>query len=156
MFEIERKFLVKNDNWRKSVNLSTEMQQGYIVNSKDISVRIRIEHDQATLTFKSSITESNLTRREYEFDINLQKALNMLETLTSTKIIKTRHYVWVGNHKWEIDEFAGDNCGLIIAELELEHEDALFDKPDWVGNEVTEDSRYLNAVLINNPYKDWK
>ena len=154
--EIERKFLLSSDQWRELVTKKVKMQQGYLATSANAaSVRVRIVGDKANLNIKSATLE--LFRHEYEYPIPIVDAQEMLEHLCETPLIeKIRHYVSVGNHVWEIDEFSGDNAGLIVAEVELQHVDEKFDKPQWLGDEVTQDKRYYNVCLVRHPYKQWK
>jgi adenylate cyclase len=149
--EIERKFLVddRNDSWRKAEY--SEIRQGYLSVDKHRTVRIRTAGDSAYLTIKG-ITEG-ATRAEYEYPIPLAHANEMLDTLCLRPLIE-KHRYRVDYHGliWEVDEFYGDNSGLIVAEVELESEQHVFDKPPWVGEEVTDNPRYYNANLVNNPY----
>lgn len=152
--EIEKKFLLCNDQWRQQVAKSVQFRQGYLVGSDKSSVRIRIEGDQANLNIKSATL--GIRRQEFEYPIPMDDAKELLSTLCDRPLIeKTRHYVFAGRHTWEIDEFSGDNAGLIVAEVELSHEDDVFDAQDWLGQEVSEDQRYYNSMLIKTPYSQW-
>jgi len=152
--EIEKKFLLANDNWRQQVKKSIQFSQGYLVGSEKASVRVRIEADKSNINIKGATL--GMTRQEFEYPIPMEDAEELLETLCDKPLIKkTRHYVYSGVHVWEIDEFGGDNEGLIVAEIELSHEDETFEKFDWLGEEVSEDKRYYNSMLIRNPYKNW-
>lgn len=156
--EIERKFLLKNDLWRQQVAKKTHFIQGYLnqieENSSKSSVRIRIEGDQANINIKS--LEIGLSRDEYEYPIPVDEAQNMLKKLAVGPIIeKVRYLVESEGVTWEIDEFFGDNEGLIIAEVELEAEDQRLTLDDWVGREVTDDVKYYNVSLSKYPFKNW-
>ena len=153
--EIERKFLLANNNWRALVEKSIKFSQGYLVGSEKASVRVRIEADKSNINIKGATL--GVRRQEFEYPIPMQDAQELLETLCDRPIIeKTRHYVYSGEHLWEIDEFSGDNKGLIVAEIELKHENDSFEIHDWLGEEVSADKRYYNSMLIKNPYKNWQ
>jgi adenylate cyclase len=153
--EIERKFLVTSDSWRKEARASTFMRQGYLTDERHCSVRVRIEGETATLNIKSATVGAQ--RLEFEYDIPLLDAHRMLDALRCKPLIqKVRFYIDVGAHTWEIDVFQGENAGLIVAEIELDHPDEPFDRPDWLGEEVTEDIRYYNTCLASNPYCNWQ
>jgi adenylate cyclase len=151
--EIERRFLVNGDAWR-SLGEAREYQQGYISVDPERIVRVRIAGDQAWLTLKAKV--SDVSRHEFEYEIPKQDAQTILSSMCPMQVSKHRTRVVMGNHVWEIDEFHGENHGLILAEIELDSEDAVFDKPDWVGEEVTSDGRYTNAHLANHPYSGWE
>lgn len=151
--EIERKFLLANDSWRGAVRRSERLAQGYLGGER-CSVRVRIGGAQAHLNIKSR-TRGH-TRLEFEYPIPLADARQLLAELALPGAIdKTRHHVEHGGRHWEIDEFHGDNLGLIVAEIELEHAEAAFERPSWLGPEVTDDTRYYNASLAERPYADW-
>ncbi len=151
--EIERKFLVKNDNWRTAAT-GTQFRQGYLCLAPERTVRVRLEGDVGKLTIKGR-TEG-LSRAEYEYQIPAAEAAELLDSLCLQPLIeKIRYRIEHAGRSWEIDEFSGDNQGLILAELELETENAIFELPDWVGKEVSDDPRYYNARLVNNPFKSW-
>lgn len=153
--EIERKFLVDNrsGSWRNA--RYSEIRQGYLSADKHRTVRVRTVGDAAYLTIKG-ITEG-ATRTEYEYPIPAADAGEMLDTLCLWPLIENRRYrVEYGGLIWEVDEFYGDNDGLIIAEVELESARQVFDTPPWAGAEVTDDPRYYNANLVGNPYTKWK
>ncbi len=152
--EIERKFLVKNDAWWQHVDHSTRIRQGYFAPIAKASLRVRVDGNKANINVKSATL--GIKRMEYEYVIPLDEAEEMLDQLCETPLIeKNRHRVKVGNHLWEIDEFFGDNLGLLVAEIELDAEDELFEIPEWLGVEVTDDERYYNVNLVNHPYKKW-
>ena len=153
--EIERKFLVNNQDWRPLVSSSKVYRQGYIYTHNNTTVRVRVSGSEGYLTIKGTRTGS--ARAEFEYPIPLEDAQEMLETLCDRPLIeKTRYIVTQGELIWEIDEFEGDNEGLILAEVELSEENQAIDLPDWIGKEVTEDSRYYNANLVKYPYSQWK
>lgn len=152
--EIERKFLLKNDNWKTSVSHSTHIRQGYLAPLSRSSIRVRIEGQAANINIKSATL--GIRRTEYEYPIPMADAIEMLDNLCEEpQINKTRHLVKNNQHTWEIDEFYDDNQGLLVAEIELSSEDEKFDSPEWLGEEVTEDTRYYNVNLIKHPFKDW-
>jgi len=152
--EIERKFLLANDDWRNQVVRSSRIRQGYMGNVDKASVRIRVQGARANINIKSATLE--MRRMEYEYEIPLGEAEEMLDQLCNTpQIDKTRFIVEQGKHIWEIDEFYGDNEGLLVAEIELATEGEVFDKPQWLGEEVTNDPRYYNVNLIKNPFSRW-
>ncbi len=152
--EIERKFLVKDMSWKDMADNGTHYSQGYLVGSKHASVRVRIQGEKAFINIKSATM--NITRQEYEYEIPLSEATEMLDTLCEKPLIdKVRYHVKNENHVWEVDVFSGDNEGLIVAEIELEHQDEHFARPDWLGDEVSDDTRYYNVCLVKHPYKDW-
>lgn len=152
--EIERKFLIKNNSWKNEADQGTEYSQGYLVGSKDASVRVRIQGEKAYINIKSATID--ITRQEFEYEIPLDEAKQMLATLCEKPLIsKTRHLLSHDKHVWEIDVFKGDNKGLIVAEIELSAVDEAFDKPSWLGLEVSDDKRYYNVCLVSHPFKDW-
>jgi adenylate cyclase len=151
--EIERKYLLANEDWRPQVTKSTGMRQGYLCNADTTSVRVRIAGDKAHLNIKSG--GLTISRQEFEYEIPLNDAEQLLNRVTNGLIEKTRHLVQHAGLLWEIDEFSGDNQGLVVAEVELEREDQAIQCPDWLGPEVSEDPRYYNVMLIENPYKNW-
>ena len=152
--EIERKFLVQGDVWR-SQGKSVLLRQGYLSSHPDRVVRVRMEDDVATLTIKGRTTGA--TRGEWEYGIPVADAQALLDTLCERPLIeKYRTRIVHAGLTWEVDEFLGDNAGLIVAEIELQSEAQDFSKPDWVGEEVTGDPRYFNANLIQHPYATWR
>ena len=153
--EIERKFLVKGD-FKPDAFQSIMITQGYLCKDNGITVRVRIKGDKGFLTIKGKRT--GISRFEWEKEISENEAFALLEQADSRRIAKTRHLVknTDGKHVWEVDEFHGDNEGLVVAEIELRNENEPFDKPDWIGEEVTDDPRYYNSQLVKNPYKNWK
>jgi CYTH domain-containing protein len=152
--EIERKFLVKGDAWRSDAK-GTTYRQGYLNSAKERTVRVRTAEGKAYITIKGLTVGA--TRAEYEYEIPYDDAKAMLETLAEKPLIEKRRYkIPAGDVTWEIDEFLGDNGGLIVAEVELKSEDQAFDKPVWLDDEVTDDPRYYNANLIRNPFRLWR
>lgn len=153
--EIERKFLLRSDAWRENADEGTRFRQGYIIGAEKASVRIRIEGSLANINIKSATL--GVRRQEYEYSIPLSEAEEMLDTLCEQpQIEKVRYHVPVGKHTWEVDVFSGDNEGLVVAEVELSDEDEVFERPDWLGDEVSDDTRYYNVCLVKHPYKDWE
>ncbi len=149
--EIERKFLVKGDEWR-SLGVAEIYRQGYIANSNGRTVRVRVVGDQGYLTIKGLTV--GMGRSEFEYKIPVEDAQELLETLCDRPFIeKTRYKINIGDLTWEVDEFWGENQGLILAEVELETEDQSIDIPHWIGEEVTSDPRYYNVNLVKNPFK---
>ena len=152
--EIERKFLLRNDEWREEVRDSVRLVQGYLARGPQSAVRIRVKGDKAELNVKHTL--DGIERLEFEYQIPLQDAQEMLEKVALRPLIdKTRHHVEHGGHLWEIDEFYGDNAGLIVAEIELESTDESFDMPQWLGDEVSHDPRYYNSNLSELPFNRW-
>lgn len=152
--EIERKFLVTNDSWKKEVTSTAEYTQGYLATERSCSIRIRVEQDRASLNIKSATL--GISRNEYDYPIPLSEANEILQDLCIKPLLKkTRYHVPHGTHVWEIDVFDGDNKGLVVAEIELETQDELFSRPDWLGEEVSDDPRYYNVSLVDHPYSKW-
>ncbi len=152
--EIERKFLVKGD-FRKHAKGMRLIVQGYISSHPARSVRVRQVGRQAFLTIKGIGDAAGVRRLEWEQEISMADAEGLLGLCEPGRIEKRRYTIPVGRHLFEVDEFLGDNQGLILAEVELKTEDEAFDKPDWLGEEVTGQERYYNAMLIRIPYKSW-
>jgi adenylate cyclase len=153
-YEIERKFLLKSDAWRYQVFETIQIKQAYLCNTDKASLRVRVTNKKAYISTKTMTYA--IRRHEFEYEIPVADAEFMLQHMCQgSAVIKQRHLVKVENHVWEIDEFDGDNKGLLVAEIELEHETQPFNKPDWVGKEVSDDIRYLNVSLVNKPYKTW-
>lgn len=152
--EIERKFLVTGD-YKRSVYKSEEIIQGYLSSNPQRTVRVRIKGDKAYLTIKGLSSGSGLTRFEWEKEIGVDEAKELIALCEPGMIDKVRHYIHCGGKIFEVDEFRGDNEGLIIAEIELTDEGEAFGKPDWLGKEVTGDKRYYNSYLAAIPYSKW-
>ena len=151
--EIERKFLVRGDAWRKLAK-GTAYRQGYLSTVKERTVRVRTIDDKGFLTVKGITTGA--TRVEYEYEIPVEDAGEMLDDLCEQPIIeKVRYKIPFAGLVWEVDEFGGVNKGLIVAEVELESEDQPFEKPEWIGEEIADDPRYFNSNLIAHPYSQW-
>lgn len=155
--EIERKFLVKGD-FKEIAFKATRITQGYLNSSPERTVRVRVKGDKGYMTVKGMGNGSGLSRFEWEKEIPVEDVKAMLELAEPGVIDKVRYLVknTDGVHTWEVDEFHGDNEGLIVAEVELGDENETFDKPEWLGEEVTGDIRYYNSMLMKNPYKNWK
>lgn len=152
--EIERKFLLKNDGWRTLAGPGVVFRQGYLIGARQASVRVRIEGESAFLNIKSMTL--GIRRQEYQYPLPLNDANEMLDMLCEKPLIeKTRYLVHLGEHEWEIDVFAGENDGLIVAEVELASEDEAISLPDWIGVEVSSDPRYYNVNLVKHPYRLW-
>ncbi len=153
--EIERKFLVDHEKWKALTKLKgIAYQQGYLVNEKGKTVRIRIAGDKAFITIKGA-TEG-FTRKEYEYEIPLKDGQELLENFNLKGTAKTRFRITVAGKVWEVDEFSAENTGLIVAEIELKDENETFEKPGWLGEEVTSDPRYYNSNLAQNPFSSWE
>jgi len=150
--EIERKFLVTGDGWRKAHGV--RLTQGYLNRDKERTVRIRLAGEQAFITVKG--VTSGALRAEFEYAIPPTDAEQLLQLCDGPIVDKTRYSIEHNGFKWEVDEFRGDNAGLVVAEIELEHEDQKFDLPSWVGREVTDDPRFFNSNLAVNPYRNWR
>lgn len=152
--EIERKFLLNNDDWRDSVEETHRIRQGYLAGTDKSSIRVRVADDRGELNIKSMTL--GIERLEYEYAISRDDAEEMLDRLAIGPLIeKHRHLVRLGNHTWEIDEFFGDNDGLVVAEIELGSADEVFERPGWVGTEVSDDERYYNVMLAKHPFRNW-
>ena len=155
MLEIERKFLVTSDQFKADALAKNEISQGYLNSNPERTVRVRIKGESGFITIKGKGNETGTTRFEWETEIPLSEAKPLLALCEKGVIEKMRYEVKVGKHTFEVDEFYGDNQGLIVAEIELKSEDETFEKPHWLGEEVTNDNRYYNAALSLNPFKNW-
>lgn len=155
MVEIERKFLVTSTEYKDLAFAKIQMAQGYLSSHPERSVRVRIADERGWLTIKGKGNDSGTTRFEWEKEIPLTEAVSLIELCENGVVEKFRHKVKIGSHIAEVDEFLGDNAGLVIAEIELKSEDEYFQKPDWLGREVTGESQYYNAAISNNPFKNW-
>jgi adenylate cyclase len=152
--EIERKYLLKNDAWRAQADQGAEYVQGYLVGSPSASVRVRIQGEQAYINIKSATL--GIRRTEYEYAIPLKDARHMLDKLCEKPLIKKKRYhVNHSGNVWEVDEFSGENTGLVVAEIELPDEETQPVLPDWIGEEVSGDPRYYNVSLVKHPYCKW-
>lgn len=152
--EIERKFLVKGEFKARAVN-ATRITQGYLSTVPERTVRIRINGEKGFITIKGIGSASGVSRYEWEMEIPYTEAEELLEICEPGIIDKTRYLVNAGRHTFEVDVFSGENQGLVVAEVELGSEDETFERPDWLGKEVTGDVRYFNANLIKNPFSKW-
>jgi CYTH domain-containing protein len=151
--EIERKFLVKGEQWR-SLATGTVYRQGYLSTKKGCTVRVRLVGDRGYLTIKG--LSQGISRAEYEYPIPAKDAQEMLDNLCEPPLIeKTRYKIEIAGLIWEVDEFAGENQGLIVAEVELPDENQTIELPDWIDQEVSDDSRYYNVNLAQHPYSQW-
>ncbi|WP_369752935.1 CYTH domain-containing protein [Flavobacterium sp. WC2409] len=155
MIEIERKFLVTSEAFKKEAFTQNRIKQGYLSSVPQRTVRVRTKGDRAFMTVKGVSNSSGMSRFEWEKEISIDEATKLLELCEKGIIDKTRFEVKVDNHTFEIDEFHGENEGLIMAEIELTSENENFEKPYWLGQEVTNDKRYYNSYLSANPYKTW-
>ena len=156
MLEIERKFLVNSEDFKSQASHKNQIAQGYLNSNPERTVRVRVKGESGFLTIKGKGNETGMTRFEWETEISLAEAKNLIQLCENGVIDKIRYEVEIGNHTYEVDEFFGDNEGLVVAEIELKSEDEDFEKPNWLGQEVTNDERYYNAYLSNNPFKNWK
>ena len=153
--EIERKFLVRDDSYKQLAYSSSRIAQGYICSMRGRTVRVRIRDDKGYLTIKGPADIKGLGRYEWEKEIPLQEAQELMKLCEPGMIDKTRYLVKAGKHVFEIDEFYAENEGLVIAEVELETEGEAYEKPAFIGEEVTGDVRYYNSFLMRNPYTQW-
>lgn len=154
-FEIERKFLVEGD-FKSQAYQSSRIRQGYIMSEGRATVRVRIRDEKGYLTIKGRSDAAGISRYEFETKIPLRDAEDLMALCEPGVIDKTRYLVRAGQHVFEVDEFYGDNEGLVVAEVELSAEDEAFEKPAFIGREVTGDRRYYNSHLRTNPYKLWR
>ena len=153
--EIERKFLVLDDSFKHEAFSKSHIMQGYICSERGRTVRVRIRDERAYLTIKGPSVNGGLSRYEFEQEISLADAQQMMLFCEPGIIDKTRWLVKSGHHTFEVDEFFGDNEGLVVAEVELAYEDEPFEKPSFIGKEVTGDRRYYNSQLRANPFNKW-
>ncbi len=152
--EIERKFLVKGD-FKQDASKETRITQGYLSSVPERTVRVRIKGDKGFITIKGIGSASGASRFEWEKEIPVAEVESLLQLCEPGVIDKTRYLVKSGIHTFEVDEFYGDNKGLVVAEVELQSEDESFVKPAWLGEEVTGDARYYNSMLMKHPYTKW-
>jgi CYTH domain-containing protein len=155
MIEIERKFLVVSNEFINEAFAKKRIVQAYLSSNPERTVRIRIKENKAYLTIKGKGNASGTTRLEWETEIPVQDAEKLLHICEESSVDKTRYEVKVGHHTYEVDIFTGENDGLILAEIELQSEKEAFEKPSWLGEEVTNDERYYNAYLSRNPFRKW-
>jgi adenylate cyclase len=152
--EIERKFLVKGD-FKPFATKQTRITQGYISSIPERTVRVRVKGDKGFITIKGIGNASGATRYEWEKEIPVSEVNDLLAICEPGVIDKTRYLIKAGEHTFEVDEFYGENQGLIVAEIELKSEEDAFEKPEWLGKEVTGDVKYYNSMLMKNPYTKW-
>jgi adenylate cyclase len=155
MLEIERKFLVTSTSFKEEAFTQNKIKQGYLSSDPERTVRVRIKGDNGFLTIKGITNDTGLSRFEWEKEIPIEEAEALLLLCESGVIDKTRFEIKKGKHIFEVDEFYGENEGLVMAEIELASENESFEKPIWLGQEVTNDKRYYNSYLSNNPFKKW-
>ncbi|NDV46554.1 CYTH domain-containing protein [Paludibacter sp. 221] len=154
--EIERKFLVKSEIYKSEATKVYPIMQGYLCRVPERTVRIRVKGDKGYITIKGKSNDNGISRYEWENEIALEEAKELIKLSASGIIDKTRYEVPYGGHVFEVDEFHGDNEGLVVAEIELQAEDELFETPAWVGEEVTNVKKYYNSHLSEKPYKMWE
>ena len=153
--EIERKFLV-DGNFKQYSKKETRITQGYLSSIPERTVRVRIKGEKGFITIKGIGSASGASRYEWEKEIPVSEVKELLEICEPGAIDKTRYNVEFGGFTWEVDEFYSENDGLVVAEIELPSEETSFEKPEWLGEEVTGDAKYYNSMLMKNPYKNWK
>jgi CYTH domain-containing protein len=152
--EIERKFLVDHEKWGKLKKpAGTHYHQGYLTDEVNCVIRVRVTGVDGFITIKGA--NSGISRREYEYKIPAADASELINGFAKSSVEKIRYKIEIANKLWEIDEFLGDNEGLIMAEIELKNEDETFEKPEWLAREVSDDQRYYNSNLAKNPFKNW-
>ena len=154
--EIERKFLVRNSDYKRQAFSSSRIQQGYICSGHGRTVRVRVRDDRGYLTIKGPSDKEGVVRYEFEKEITLEEARELMKLCEPGRVDKTRYLVKIGSHTFEVDEFYGENEGLVMAEVELQRADEPYEKPDFIGEEVTGDHRYTNAHLSKHPFQSWK
>ncbi len=155
MREVERKFLVTSEEFRKEAESELHIKQGFLSTDPERTVRIRLQNGSGKITVKGISDKAGISRFEWERDIRGDEAIQLLKLCKGNLLIKTRYCIPVGKHLFEVDVFEGDNAGLIVAEVELENPDEPFVKPEWLGTEVTGDPKYYNAQLSINTYNQW-
>lgn len=151
--EIERRFLLANEDWRQAAAAPKLLSQGYFCVEKECTIRVRIAEGRAWLTLKGYL--SDVSRSEFEYEIPVAHARQMMETMCSFRLEKRRYEVEYQGFVFEVDEYSGENAPLIVAELELPSEQTDFPRPDWLGEEITSDARFTNAYLSRHPYSAW-
>jgi adenylate cyclase len=155
MIEIERKFLIVSEAFKRDALRQNHIAQGYLNTHAERTVRVRIKGEKGYLTIKGESSTTGLSRFEWEKEISVEEAKQLLLLCEKGVIEKIRYEIHVGEHLFEVDEFLGENKGLIIAEVELQSETEQFEKPNWIGKEVTKDHRYYNSYLSQNPFSSW-
>ncbi|WP_222982278.1 CYTH domain-containing protein [Flagellimonas meishanensis] len=153
--EIERKFLVESDAYKDFTISHTRIVQGFLNTHPERTVRVRIKGTAGFIAVKGASNHTGTTRFEWEIQISVAEATNLIDLCEGVILEKMRHEVPVGAHTFEVDEFLGENKGLVIAEIELGHEDEVFERPQWLGEEVTGDVKYYNSQLSKNPFSEW-
>ena len=156
MIEIERKFLVKSDDYKSVASTKTRIVQGFLNTDPNRTVRVRIKGDLGFITVKGKSNETGTSRFEWEKEISVEEAESLLKLCEKGILNKTRYEITIGNHVYEVDEFYDDNEGLTVAEIELNDENESFQKPAWLGIEVTGEVQYYNSQISKNPFKNWK
>jgi adenylate cyclase len=152
--EIERKFLVDHEKWNQVVKPNgTHYRQGYLLNDDHRTIRVRVTDKQGYITLKGA--SSGISRKEYEYKIPVEDGVELLDGFAQSEVEKIRYRIDFAGKLWEVDEFLGDNAGLIMAEIELKQETDEFERPDWITDEVSDDDRYYNSYLSTHPYKNW-
>ena len=155
MQEIERKFLVNSSEYKEEASAWSRIVQGYLNSASERTVRVRIKASEGFITIKGESNRSGTTRFEWEKEISLSEAEALIKLCEPGVIEKMRYEIWLGNHLFEVDEFLGENAGLVLAEVELRTENEVFEKPSWLGEEVTGDKRFYNSYLAKEPYRKW-
>lgn len=153
--EIERKFLVKSDEYKNHSESPERIVQGFLNTHPDRTVRVRIKNGKGFLAVKGASNESGTTRFEWETEISISEATNLIDLCEGAILEKMRYELCFGPHTFEVDEFLGENKGLVVAEIELGHEDEVFERPDWLGQEVTGEVKYYNSQLSKKPFNQW-
>ncbi len=156
MLEVERKFLVKSNAYKNEAKTQTRIVQGFLNTDPERTVRVRIKGNKGFLTVKGKGNDTGTTRFEWEKEISFSDATDLIDLCEAVILEKIRYEIPVGKHVYEVDEFLGENKGLVVAEVELQHEDEVFDRPAWLGEEVTGEVKYYNSQLSRHPYQDWK
>ncbi|MFD0799205.1 CYTH domain-containing protein [Maribacter chungangensis] len=156
MLEVERKFLVTSQAYKNETKTRTRIVQGFLNTDPERTVRVRIKGEKGFLTVKGKGNDTGTTRFEWEKEISFSDATDLIDLCEAVILEKIRYEIPVGKHVFEVDEFLGENKGLTVAEIELQHEDEPFEKPNWLGEEVTGDNRYYNSQLSQHPYRDWE
>ena len=152
--EIERKFLVDHSKWAAVVKpKGNHFRQGYLLNEENRTIRVRVTDEHGFITLKGAA--SGISRKEFEYTIPTAEGTELLNIFAKSELAKVRYCIDFAGKTWEVDEFSGDNAGLIMAEIELDSEDEAFEKPDWITIEVSDDERYYNSYLSTHPFKDW-
>lgn len=154
--EVERKFLVKSNDYKRDAVTKTRIVQGFLNTHPERTVRVRLKGEKGFLTVKGKGNDTGTTRFEWETELSSVEATNLIELCEPIILEKIRFEVPFGKHSYEVDEFFGENKGLVVAEVELKHEDEFFERPEWLGEEVTGDIKYYNSQLSIKPYNQWK